>query len=386
MKKYIYILVLTAFTIGVSSCKNDSKLVDETISEEHSDEGILISNEQFDHNKMELGSFSEQSFPELIKTTGIIDVPPQSKEVISSFFGGYIKKSSLLIGDKVKKGQAVATLENPEFIEFQQEYLEISEQLTFLKSEYNRQKTLFEEKITSQKNYLKAQSEYNRKLAMYNGLKKKLQMLNINPNSVEQGKMTSEITLYSSISGSVTSVNVSKGTYISPADVIMEIVNKEHIHIELTVFEKDVLSIKVHQKITFSIPEASDKIYDAEVHLVGTQIDTDTRTIKVHGHLEDDKNNIFAIGMFVDAAIEISTKTEMALPNEAIVQEGDKFVILVLKSKNNEGYVFEEKNITIGNKYNGFTEVMIENLNPSDKILIKGAFDLVGVSEGGHSH
>jgi cobalt-zinc-cadmium efflux system membrane fusion protein len=386
MKKYIYILVLTAFAIGVSSCKNDSKTENETLEENHSDEGILISNEQFDHNKMELGSVSDQSFPALIKTTGIIDVPPQSKEVISSFFGGYIKNSTLLIGDKVRKGQAVATLENPEFIEFQQEYLEISEQLTFLKSEYNRQKTLFEEKITSQKNYLKAQSEYNRKLAMYNGLKKKLQMLNINPSSVEQGKITSEITLYSSISGSVTSVNVSKGTYISPADVIMEIVNKDHIHIELTVFEKDVLSIKVHQKITFSIPEASDKIYDAEVHLVGTQIDTDTRTIKVHGHLEDDKNNIFAIGMFVDAAIEISNKTEMALPNEAIVQEDDKFVILVLKSKNDKGYVFEEKNITIGNKYNGFTEVMIENISTSDKILIKGAFDLVGVSEGGHSH
>lgn len=386
MKKYIYILILTAFILGISSCKNESKSTDESEKEEHSEEEILITNEQFEHNKMELGSVSKQSFPEIVKTTGTIDVPPQSKEVINSFFGGYIKNSSLLIGDKVRKGQAVVTLENPEFIEFQQEYLEVTEQLTFLKSEYNRQKTLFEEKITSQKNYLKAQSEYNRKLAMHNGLKKKLQMLNINPISVEQGKMTSEITLYSSISGSVTSVNVSKGTYVSPADVIMEIVNKEHIHIELTVFEKDVLSIKEHQKITFSIPEANNKIYDAEVHLVGTQIDTGTRTIKVHGHLENDENNTFAIGMFVDAAIEISNKLEMALPNEAIVEEDGKFVILVLKSKISKGYIFEEKDITIGSKYKNFTEVLMEGLKPSDKILIKGAFDLVGVSGGGHSH
>jgi len=386
MKYYIYTLLLLTITINVSSCKQESKIVEEQINEDRDRGEISISNEQFNSNQMLLGNLSNQPFPEVVNVTGIIDVPPQSKEVISSFFGGYIKNSSLLIGDKVKKGQALVTLENLEFIEIQQEYLEISNQLVFLKSEYNRQKTLFEEKITSQKNYLKSQSEYNTKLAQHSGLYKKLQMLNIDPKRVEQGIITSEITLYSSINGSVTSINVSKGTYISPADIIMEIVNKEHIHIELTVFEKDVLKIKEEQKIKFSIPEVSNEEYDAEVHLVGTSIDLTTRTIQVHGHLEDDYNHNFAIGMFVDAAIEINSKKGLAVPSSAIVENDGKNVILILKTQNNNDYIFIEKIISIGLAYNGFTEIISDNIQPSDRVLVKGAFNLVGANDGGHSH
>jgi len=386
MKYYIYTLLLLTITLNVSGCKQETKTVEDHLDENNETGEIHISNEQFEHNQMLLGSLSNQSFPEVVNVNGIIDVPPQSKEIISSFFGGYIKNSSLLIGDKVKKGQALVTLENPEFIEIQQEYLEISEQLTFLKSEYNRQKTLFEEKITSQKNYLKSQSEYNTKLAKHSGLSKKLLLLHIDPLLVEQGIITSEITLYSSIDGSVTSINVSKGTYISPADIIMKIVNKKHIHIELTVFEKDVLKIKEEQIIKFSIPEVSDEKYDAEVHLVGTSIDLTTRTIQVHGHLEDDYNHNFAIGMFVDAAIEISSKNGLAVPSSAIVENDGRNVILVLKSQNNNEYIFIEKAINIGLTYNGFTEIISDNIQPLDKVLVDGAFNLVGDNEGGQSH
>jgi membrane fusion protein, heavy metal efflux system len=149
---------------------------------------------------------------------------------------GYVKRNPLLVGDAVKKGQALITLENPEYIEIQQEYLEVAEQLKFLKADFERQETLFEEQVTSEKRFLQAESEYRRNLAMFNGLKQKLQMLNINPAAVEQGKITSEITIYAPISGSITAVDVSKGTFVGPQDRIMEIVEKEHMHLELNSF------------------------------------------------------------------------------------------------------------------------------------------------------
>ena len=335
---------------------------------------------------MELGTLSKQNFPDIIKTTGMIDVPPQSKEIITSFFGGFVKKSNLLIGDNVRKGQAVVTIENPEFINMQQEYLEAKEQLAYLKNEYERQKTLFNEKITSQKKYLKAQSDYNRKMAIYNGLKKKLKMLNINISTVEQGNFTSVITLFSSISGSVTKINVSKGTHISPADEIMEITNTDHIHIELTAFEKDAMKIKKGQEIRFKIPEASNQVYNAEVHLVGKEISKVTRTVKVHGHLHKKTKNTFTIGMFVEAEIEVAKKEALSLPEGAIIENGEHQVVLKLEANENNEFHFEPIEVEVGKTHNGFTEIRSSTLKPNDKILVKGGYSLVGSEGGGHSH
>jgi len=116
MKKLLYIflsgLLLTA-------CKQE---VNEDVISQNEDE-ISISKEQFQTMKMEIGSPSEQDFNVGIKSTGKIDVPPENRVKITSFLGGYIKSSHLLIGDKVKKGQALVTLENTEFIDIQKDYL-----------------------------------------------------------------------------------------------------------------------------------------------------------------------------------------------------------------------------------------------------------------------
>ena len=385
MKNIYYLIAVFFFTITVVSCKESSVNENNKIDDENSLKltGTNVSKAQFDANKMKLENISEQTFSTTIKVTGMIDAPPQSIEVISSFSGGYIKNSSLLIGDKVKKGQALVTIENPDFIEMQQEYLETVEQMTYLKSEYERQKLLFEEKISSQKNYLKAESDYKKNVAIANGIRKKLQLLSINPASVEQGNITSTITLYASINGNVTEINASKGAYVSPADVIIKIVNTEHIHIELTAFEKDLMQIKEGQKIAFKIPEASNTIFDAEVHLVGTSIDKTTRTSTIHGHLHDDEKHNFAIGMFVDAEIEISSSLSVAIAENAIIKIDDETVILVLKSFNDDLYTFETINITVGKKQNGLVEITSENIKPTDKILTNGAYGLIESESGG---
>ena len=376
MKNIKYTILLTLLILGFSNCKNESATKTET-QETPQQNGILVTKKQFENSKMKLGALTKRAFPDIVKTTGMIDVPPQSKAVITSYYAGNVKKSNLLIGDKVRKGQALVTIANPEFVDMQQEYLEVSEQLHFLKTEYERQKTLFKEKISSQKNYLKAKSEYDRTKARYNGLRKKLQMLNINPSSVAQGNITSTITLFSPISGSVTKVNVSKGTYVSPQDIVMEVINTDHIHIELSAFEKDILKIKKEQHITFKIPEASDSIYVAEVHLVGTAIDEETRTVKVHGHLHDEKKHNFAIGMFVEAAIETASVEAFALPEEAVVDQGNQKVVLVLVEQKNNQYTFKTISVKIGKQQDGYIEILYDNIKPSDKILIKGTYDLV---------
>lgn len=378
--KYIIPLLITFLIL---SCGKSDKVTSElsgNIEAASNDNLVVISKAQFQSENMSLVSLEEISFPTHIKTTGVIDVPPSSKAVISAKMGGYIKNSPLLIGDKVKKGQVLVTVENLEFIEIQQEYLETSEQLTYLKSEFERQKELYDEKISSKKSFLKAESEYKKTKAMYNGLHKKLKMLNINPASVENGNLTSFSTIYAPISGSVTHVNVSTGTYVSPADKIMEIVNTEHIHLELKVFEKDILKIKEGQKVIFRIPESSNKSYEGDIHLIGKSIDDD-RVINVHAHIDHDIKHNFIVGMFVESDIIIEDKTSKALPENAFVDVNDKNYVLVLKSKDNDNYSFIKEEIIVGNTYNGFTEIKDNNTFKINSQFLLGGYQLISDQE-----
>jgi len=389
MSRILYISLLSILLFNVMGCGDFSnKDNDQGIAEESADNAntIKVTRAQFEGEEMALGSLSQQNFPVVVEVTGTIDVPPQNKAIVSAFSGGYIKRTPLLIGNKVKKGQPLLSLENPEFVQIQQEYQESFEQLSYLKSEYERQKSLVAEQITSQKNFLKAESEYKRTLARYNGLGQKLKMLNISPGNVEKGIIVSEVTIFAPIDGSITKVNVSKGMYVSPSDEIMEIINTDHIHLELSVFEKDVMKIKKNQKIRFRISEASQEYFEAEVYLVGTSIDTDSRTVKIHGHLHDDENHNFAVGMFVEATIITENRVMKALPSESVVTMDNKQYVLSLVSEDNEVNVFKTNRVQTGDSYNGYIAITdVGELKDNDQVIVKGGFNLLGETAG-HDH
>ena len=378
-------LYITFIALVIWSCGNSEKekpvIVD---TQEHNDQ-IILTKTQFEGENIQLGSIAEYDFTETVVVNGMIDVPPHNKSRVTTFMGGYITKTPLLVGDKVKKGQLLVTMENTEYVALQQQFLEVAEQLKYLKNEFTRQKTLFDEQITSEKNYLKAESTYKSSLAQYNGIKKKLQMLNINPNTVLNGDFTSTINIYATISGSVTSVNVSNGSYVGGSDVIMEIVDIDHIHLELSVFEKDIMKIKKGQKITFKIPEASDKTYTAHVHLVGTIIDETSRRVQVHGHIDNDDEN-FIVGMFVEAAIHINDIKSMGLPKEAIVKSGNHNFIFVLNNKTSENYVFRKTEVETGMESEDFIEILNPEKLKSKNLIITGTNMFFSDSEGGQAH
>lgn len=383
--KHTYILLLSFLIL---SCGNKKESQEETVENETQEGHVHVTMAQFNSESMQLENLTKQDFNEVVATTGYIDVPPKNKASVSTFMSGYVKNTPLLIGDEVKKGQLVVTLENPEFVELQQNYLEIAETLNYLKSEFERQKTLYKEKITSQKNYLKAESEYKSNLAHHNGLKQKLKMLNINPAIVEQGKISSTISIYAPISGFVTRVNVSNGSFVDASTEVIEIVDTDHIHLELTVFEKDILKVKKGQAINFKIPEASEDIFAADVYLVGTSVDENQRTIKVHGHLPEDNHlATFVRGMFVDAQIITNSSKKVAIPKEAIAEINNEFFALILEAKGNDVYEFEKVEVKVGQQNEFFVEVLNTEVFKDKQVLTKGAYMMLADNEGGgHSH
>lgn len=370
--------LLWLFMIGLASCNSKEKMEvtnSDTALGTSDQEMIVVTESQFKSGEMELGKITTQEFTTVVKANGMFAVPPQNQADVSAYFAGYVKDIGLLPGDTVKKGQVLFTIENPEYIQVQQDFLEAKGRLNYLESDYQRQKELMEDNVTSKKNFLKAESEYKVTLAQYQSLKKKLSLMNINSNSLSGENMTSIISVLSPLSGYATTINASKGMYLNPSDVAVTVTNTDDLHIELKIFEKDLPMVKVGQQINVSIQNDLDHLYKAKIHLVNRTINPQERTVDVHGDLvNEEEAKLFAPGMYIEAEILTNLWQHPALPKDAVANIDNDYFVLV---KVNDT-AFKRVLVKIGTANNGFIQILnADQFEENTEFLTKGAFNLI---------
>jgi len=367
-------IMLSLFSCG-SNTSNETIIIDENSN----DNIIIISNSQFKASAMKLGQMESFEFSDKVHATGMFDVPPQYRASISAYFGGYVKEIELLPGEVSKKGQTLFTLENPEYIKTQQDFLEVKNRLSFLKSDYERQKSLSDDNISSQKKFLLAETEYESSLTQYEALKKRLALMNIESSSLTAESMTSIISVKSPISGFITSVDASKGMFLNPSDIAVTITNTDHMHMELRIFEKDLIKVKVDQKVRFKHQNDPSKTFIATVNLINKAIDHENRSVLVHCHLDSEEDELLFIpGMYVEAEILTATQTLMALPEAAVVAIKNDSFVLVKSSTQNEGVSFERRKVEVGMTKDGYTAILnSQDFNSNAEFLVNGAFNLI---------
>lgn len=372
MKKNIALLAVLSL---VFSCNNqDKNSVEESVTS--NSEFITVSQKQFDSGGMKMGAQEVQVFEEGVKASGTVSVEPQYQAQINAVLGGFVKQIVVSIGQNVAKGQVVAYVENPEFIDIQKEYLESSEELKYLKSEFERQKMLYEEKIASQKVYLQTESSYKLMFARNKSLEVKLNLLQIDVNQVRQGRFVSQVPLRSPISGVVTQVLASIGKFVSAEDALLEVIEPSRIVLALNVFEKDAQYVSKGQKVAFSVPESHNSKFIATVNLVGKSIDPTTRTIPVIAelHMEDKQKLVF--GMFAEAEVITAETSALAIPVSAILNEGKENYIMILDHEKEGSYQFKKISVKVLRNNSEFAQIEAKEVSEQTQILTKGAYDL----------
>lgn len=394
MKHKIYssLLILSLVASIFSSCSSAGKQNEPVAEEKKTKDADMVdlSDEQFKTVNVQYGTVEEKNLSSVIRASGVLDVPPQQLITVSSPYGGTLKSTELLQGKPVTKGEVIAVLENPEFIQLQQDYLDYKSQLVYLKEELDRQQELAKENVNAKKTLQRAGSDYNSMMAKVQGLKSKLQLININPDKINPGNISGRANLYAPISGYVTKVLVNIGKFVNANQELFEIVDTRHLHAELTIFEKDVPKLKIGQKIRFVLNNETKERF-AEVYLIGREISAE-RTVRVHGHLLQEDKNLLP-GMYLKAIVETGVATTTALPDKAIVQSAGKSYIFIAseemkeekKSDNADKNATVEKHIafkrievTIGVSENGYTEIILpEGFDKNSKVVVNGAYDLL---------
>lgn len=335
-----YLLVISTVAFGGCS-KQTTESAPEQLTIQHEGATLFLSKRSISAIGLETEPLLEQKAAEVIKATGMFDVPTQYTATVTSFIGSFVKSADKHVGEKVKKGQVVAIMEGPEFIELQQQYLENKSTLVLLEAELRRQANLSADSISSRKTYEKAKADYERTRTTVASLRQRLQYARIDMGKLDSGEIVGSFPVVAPMSGFLTEVNARIGSYVSPGESIMEIVDLSHLHVELAVYESDAMKVREGQKMRVWAPSAPDSVFEAEIYLIDKAFDPSSRSVKVHGHIGEQKGqpNRFIVGLYVEGEILTGETAGLSVPSSAAVFSDQVRYVFLAKSSN-EGMSF----------------------------------------------
>ena len=362
--------VLMICGILLNACSGDKKAAAETEVVQLENE-VTVNAEQYKNAGISIGEISQKELSSILKVSGKIDVPPQNMVSISVPLGGYLKSSKLLPGMHLNQGEVIAIMEDQQYIQLQQDYLTAKANFGFIEKEYVRQKELNLSKASSDKVYEQATATYQTQKIMINALAEKLKLIGINPSDLNADNISKSVKIYSPINGFVSQVNINIGKYVTPSDILFELVNPSDIHLNMMVFEKDVDRLYIGQKVMAYTNTNPDKKYPCDVILVGKDV-SGQRYVEVHCHFENYDKSLIP-GMYMNAEIEVKNQSAAVLPEEAVVQfEGKDYIFVEIGDKK---YTMQE--VEIGLKGHGFIEIKNAEIFSGKRMVTSGAYALL---------
>jgi cobalt-zinc-cadmium efflux system membrane fusion protein len=365
-------IILTITILSIVGCgqKSENKKT-EVVATSTESTIVKLTPAQISNAEIQTGKLIEKEISSVLKLNGKIDVPPQNLISISVPMGGYLKSTELLPGKLVRKGQVLAVLEDQQYVKLQQDYLLAKVKLKVVEGEYVRQRELNASKASSDKILQQAEGEYRNAKINLKALEENLELIGINPLKLDDTKISKKITITSPINGYVSKVNANIGKYLTPSEVLFELVNVADIHLNIAVFEKDLASLAIGQKVITFNNSQPEKKYETEIILIGHSLSTDKNT-EVHCHFKKYDKNLVP-GMYMNAEIELKNKMAHTITENAVLRYGNRDYVFVALSNSK----FEMVPVTLGARENGSVEIVNFEDIKNQSVVINGAYSLL---------
>ncbi|QOG01383.1 efflux RND transporter periplasmic adaptor subunit [Flavobacterium sp. MDT1-60] len=385
-----YSIFLIAYSV-LLSC--NEKKAEETHEEEKSQTEVALTASQYKTIGIETGFVEDRNLNKVIKANGYTTVPPQNSAEVSTLIGGTVKDIFVLEGTFVNKGKVLATIQNLEVIEMQEEFHSATANIEYLQLEYNRQKTLSDENVNPRKTFQEVKAKLASERARAQAAKNKLEALHVSTKG-----STSLVPIVAPISGYVGKISIAKGAYAQTGISLFEVVDNSQMHLDLNVYEKDLGSISVGQVIDFVLTNQSNKSIKGKIFGINKSFSNESKTVAVHAKIESADAKGLIPGMYVSANINITNATVPALPKDAVVRNADKYFVFLQEDEHQEKENGNKENhekeihfkaieVIPGTTDLGFTEVkFVDEISPNAKIVTEGAFYLLSAMKGGGEH
>jgi len=347
---------------------------------------ITLTEEQVKNAAITIAAPVRQRMHTTLKVNGVIDVPPQNIVSVSFPLGGYLKTTQLLPGMHVNKGQVIGIIEDQDLVQLQQDYLVAIARLQYLQQEYERQKELNQHQVSADKVFQQATADFTAQKVLVKALAEKLRLIGIDPARLNESNISRSVPIYSPINGFVSKVNVNIGKFVSPTDVLFELINPDDMHAALTIFEKDMPRVKIGQQVFVSFVDEPESRYECDIILVTRNVGADRSGI-AHCHFETKPKTLLP-GMFLNATIRIDDMEAVTVPEEALVRYGGRqYLIRVAGDR-----TYELVEVETGIRENGLLVVSSSTHDLlKEQVVVKNAYTILGAmknksGEEGHAH
>lgn len=382
------VIIAGILIFAFSACSQKPETAEESGSQEENAEGglttVVLTTQQFNALKMKVDTLSKRNFSSVVVANGQLEVLPQNEASVTAIIGANIISIDVFEGKKVNKGQVLAYLSHPDLLNLQTRYLNAWNQLQYADKEYQRQKRLYEEQVGSGKDFQKIQSDFLSLTGEVKNLEAQLKLLKLDPEKIKQGNIVEQVPVISPINGFIEKVNVKTGQYVDPQMQMFEVINNDHIHADLMVFEKDVHKVKEGQNVTFSIESVPGETLSAKIFAVGKSFEQNPKAVHVHAEIEN-KKGLLISGMYITGRISTGEDYAYALPEGAIVNEDGKSVIFI-SEQDKDGWKFEPVEIISGQQEDGFVEIKLSSpLKKGSLVAMNNAYYLLSEMKKGET-
>lgn len=282
---------------------------------------------------------------------GKVVAPPRTKAIVSYAFPARISEVHVRLGDWVKKGQKVLTLQSEEVGNAKAEFYKAGADFDLAKKNYERQKRLLDRGVGAQKDYLLAEAEFTVARSSLEAAEKKLHILGFTEEQIQETlddhQINPIIILNAPIGGKIVEANAVLGDMVDQDTEILTIMNPNLLRVDTEIYEKDIAKIREGQAVEVRVHAYSNEVFRGRIQYVGDIFKEDTRTITVHTEVTNTDYKLKP-GMFADITIHLNHLDQViALPKSAIlddkdlelvfVRRGDEYVPLIVETGIREG-------------------------------------------------
>ncbi|TDS10986.1 efflux RND transporter periplasmic adaptor subunit [Sphingobacterium paludis] len=373
---YIFITFLSIIGLLVSSCQQQTAQSDEpqqTATPKDSTEQLvlLLSPDQMKTIDLDTTSLKQTTIRKNMLLMGKVSVSPTHLTSLSSVVGGHIKTLHIIPGQRFSKGQVLATIADMQVIQLQQDYLTAKADWTSVKENFERQQTLNAQQATSDKNLQLARAEFQKLNATVHALEQKLRLLHIDPTTLQADNIRQTIQIYAPFSGTVNKVFVNTGQYVTPTDIICELIDPRGFILQLNTFEKNLPGLQNGQKIAAYTNDNPKAKSTATIINRVSSLDDDGAGI-IYATL-DQPNPTWVTGTYVNADVAVNNYIVNSLPQRSVVSFENKQYVFVKTGESS----FQLHAVDIGESSDGRVEIRNPAQLADMPIVQKGAYDLL---------
>ncbi|HVW26349.1 MAG TPA: efflux RND transporter periplasmic adaptor subunit [Polyangiaceae bacterium] len=287
---------------------------------------------------------------------------------------GRVRQISARLGERVKKGRALAVIESPDVGIAVSDLQKAEADFVAATHNFQRQNELYAMHAVSERDFEAASDDFGRARAELERSRKKSSLLRVGASSVGQS-----FVLNSPIDGEVIDRAVNPGIEVQgeysgsgPAVELFTVGELDPIWVLADVYEMDVPRIKVGSEVTVSVVAYPDKRFDGKIDWVSSTLDVTTRTSRVRCTLRNSER-LLRPGMYATVSIQTDGRSALAVPRPAILHVGDHTAVFLSIGKRADGALgFAQRVITPEEDVPGDVVPIASGLNPGDTVVTSG--------------